>query len=162
VQSSQRSSPSPGDSPTLFSLESAPPVSDRPRERRWALVSLGAIAVVLAGSAAAVHHLAQSSPPPAAAVDHGPLPEAVRAQVQQLLDQHLLDARLSEVRQGPLREFHIKGRTRAPLAQEFYAGFRPAVVQTLMPLLRPYGEIISFDIASLDLPPARLRPLPKD
>ena len=82
--------------------------------------------------------------------------------MQELLDRHLLDARLSELHQGNLREFRIKGRTRAPLAQEFYAGFRPAVVQRLMPLLRPYGDIISFDIASLDLPPARLRPLPKD
>ena len=77
-----------------------------------------------------------------------------------MLSQHLLDPRLEEQLRGPLREFHVKGRTRAGLAQEFYAGFRPALVNRLMPLLRPYGEIISFDIASLDLPPARLRPLP--
>ena len=146
----------------MLSLESSPPAPDRVRERRWALVSAAVVGLVLAGSALAVRHLAQSSPAPAAAVDHGALPPAVRMQVQGLLDRFLLDAQFQELREGPLREFHIKGRTRAPLAQEFYAGFRPAVVDTLMPLLRPYGEIISFDIASLDLPPARLRPLPKD
>jgi hypothetical protein len=126
------------------------------------VVSASALGLVLAGAGLAVHHLAQSSPPAAAAADHGPLPTDVRTQVQALLDQYLLDARLEDLHEGPLREFHISGRTRAPLAQEFYAGFRPAVVKTLMPLLRPYGEIISFDIASLELPPARLRPLTKD
>ena len=120
------------------------------------------VLLALAGAGVAVHHLAQSAPPPADAVDHGPLPAAVRTQVMALLDQHLVDAQLVELHQGPLREFRIKGRSRAPLAQTFYAGFRPAVVNTLMPLLRPYGEIISFDIASLDLPPARLRPLTED
>ena len=79
-----------------------------------------------------------------------------------ILDQHLEAATLEELRQGPVREFHIRGRSKAPLAQEFYAGFRPAVASRLMPLLQPYGEIISFDIAALDLPPARLRPIPKD
>jgi hypothetical protein len=69
---------------------------------------------------------------------------------------------MQDLKAGPLREFHIQGRARAPLAQEFYRDFRPAVADRLMPLLRPYGDIISFDIASLDLPPARLRPLPKD
>jgi len=154
--------PTPLPQATLFSLESSPQASDRVRERRWALASALAVGLTLAGAGLAIHHLAQSSPPPAAAVDHGPLPAGVRDQVMALLDRHLLDPRLEEVRQGELREFRIKGRTRAPLAQTFYAGFRPAVVDRLMPLLRPYGEIISFDIASLDLPPARLRPLPKD
>jgi len=144
----------------MASLESLPAPSDQRRERRWTLVSLGVIALTLAGAAAAVNHLRKSQPPQAAAVDHGELPAAVRTEVLQVLNQHLLDARLEEHSQGPLREFHIKGRTRAGLAQEFYAGFRPAVVGRLMPLLRPYGEVISFDIASLDLPPARLRPLP--
>jgi len=146
----------------LFTLESSPQASDRVRERRWALASAVAVGLSLAGAALAIHHLAQSGPAPAAAVDHGPLPAAVRAEVLALLDRHLLDAELVELRAGPAREFRVRGRTRAPLAQTFYAGFRPAVVDRLMPLLRPYGEIISFDIASLDLPPARLRPLPKD
>ena len=123
------------------------------------MASAWIVGLTLAGSALAVHHLAQKGPPPQPAVDPGALPAAVRQQVQDLLDRFLLDARFEETRTGPMREFRIKGRTRAPLAQEFYAGFRPALVDTLMPLLRPYGEVISFDIASLDLPPARLRPL---
>ncbi len=146
----------------MYTLESPPQASERVPERRWALASAVAVGLALAGAGLAIRHLAQSSPAPAPAVDHGPLPAAVRAQVLALLDRHLLDAELVELRAGPAREFRVKGRTRAPLAQTFYAGFRPAVVDRLMPLLRPYGEIISFDIASLDLPPARLRPLPKD
>ena len=150
--------------PTLFSLETSPPANDRVSERRWAVAAAVAMVVVLAGAGLAVHHLAQSSPAAVAAADHGPLPAAVRQRVLAVLDQHLLAAKLLELPleqggQGSLREFRIQGRTRAGLAQEFYAGFRPAVVNQLMPLLRPYGEVISFDIASLDLPPARLRPL---
>jgi hypothetical protein len=144
----------------MLSLETPPPPQDRRRERRWTVVSLGLVAFTLAGAALAVNTLRKTQPAVTAPVDHGPLPPAVRAEVLAVLDQHLLDPRLEEYAQGSMREFHIKGRTRAGLAQEFYAGFRPAVVGRLMPLLRPYGEVLSFDIASLDLPPARLRPLP--
>jgi hypothetical protein len=144
----------------MSSLETPPSPTERCRERRWTRVSLGLILLTLAGAALAVNQLRKASPPPAAAVDHGPLPPGVRAEVLQVLGQHLLDPQLEEQGGGALREFHIRGRTRAGLAQDFYAGFRPAVVGRLMPLLRPYGEVISFDIASLDLPPARLRPLP--
>jgi hypothetical protein len=144
------------------SLETPPPAAARQRERRWALVSYAIGACVLVMAALAVNHLRHREPPPALAVDHGPLPEGVRAQVMAILDAHLLNARLLELHQGPVREFHIQGSSRAPLAQEFYAGFRPVVVNRLMPLLRPYGEIISFEITALDLPPARLRPIPKD
>jgi len=144
------------------SLETPPSAAARHRERRWALGSFGLGAVVLVCAVLAVNHLRHLSPPAAPAVDHGPLPGPVRAQVMAILDRHLREARLTENLRGPVREFHIQGSSRAPLAQEFYAGFRPEVVDHLMPLLRPYGEIISFDIAALDLPPARLRPLPKD
>ena len=144
----------------MASLESPPTPAERRHERRWTQVSLWLFVLVLAGAAAAINHLRKSSPPAAMAVDHGPLPALVRAQVLAILDQHLLGVQLEEHSEGPMREFHIKGRTRAGLAQEFYAGFRPALVGRIMPLLRPYGEVISFDIASLDLPPARLRPLP--
>ena len=146
--------------PKMADLEAPPAPSERRRERRWTLVSLGVISLTLIAAGLAVNRLAQSSPPPVAAVDHGPLPAAVRAEVLRVLDQHLLGVTLEERGKGALREFHIKGRTRAGLAQDFYKGFKPAVAGTLMPLLRPYGELISFDIASLDLPPARLRPLP--
>ena len=143
-----------------MSLETPPPLDERRRERRWTLTSLGAIALTLGGAALAVNHLRQRQPAPAARVDHGALPGPVRAEVLQILDTYLLEVRFEEQGQEGVREFHIKGRTRAGLAQEFYAGFRPALVGRIMPLLRPYGEVISFDIASLDLPPARLRPLP--
>jgi len=143
-----------------MNLETAPPPAERRRERRWTRVCLGAIVLALLGAAAAVHHLRQRRPPLAAPADHGALPGPVRAEVQALLDTFLLDARLEERAQGPVREFHVSGHTRAGLAQDFYKGFRPALTGRIMPLLRPYGEIISFDIASLDLPPARLRPLP--
>jgi hypothetical protein len=144
------------------SLEAPPPASDRRRERRWALASAALGLCVLLCAGLAVDHLRRRAPGAADAADHGPLPEPVRVKVMAILDQHLAGARLTEVRRGPVREFHIEGSSRAPLAQEFHAGFRPAVVNGLMPLLRPYGEIISFDIAALDLPPARLRPIPKD
>ena len=146
----------------MTSLETSPSAPDRRSERRWALASYGVGAVVVVCAALAINQLRHRDPRPAGVVDHGPLPAQVRTQVMAILDQHLLNAQLTELHQGPVREFRVKGSSRAPLAQEFYAGFRPAVVDQLMPLLRPYGEIISFDIAALDLPPARLRPLPKD
>ena len=145
------------------SLEAPPPQADRRRERRWTLVAALVGAAALVCAVLAVNRLRRIAPAPVAArADHGPLPRAVREQAMAILDRHLLDATMVEVLRGPVREFHVRGRSRAPLAQEFNAGFKPAVVDGLMPLLRPYGEIISFDIASLDLPPARLRPLPKD
>ena len=144
------------------SLEAPPTDPDRRRERRWALAAAATLAVVLACAALAGNRLRVLGPAPASAVDHGPLPPEVRARVMAILDRHLRDARLEEIRQGPVREFHIQGSARAPLAQEFHAAFRPEVTDHIMPLLRPYGEIISFDIAALDLPPARLRPLPKE
>ena len=147
-----------------MNLETIPPPAERRRERRWTRVCLGAIVLALLGAAAAVNHLRRTQPPLPAPADlqagHGALPGPVRAEVLAILDTYLLEARLEEQGQGSVREFHISGHTRAGLAQAFYAGFRPALVGRIMPLLRPYGEIISFDIASLDLPPARLRPLP--
>jgi hypothetical protein len=143
-----------------MNLETPPPNPERRRERHWTLASLGAIGLALAGAALAFNHLRRLQPPAVPAADHGALPGPVRAEVLRQLDPFLLEVRLEEVGNGQIREFHISGRTRAGLAQEFYAGFRPALVREIMPLLRPYGEIISFDIASLDLPPARLRPLP--
>ena len=106
-----------------------------------------------------------------AGVHRGPLPAeelhavgGVPDQVLSLVAPHLENANLQELHTGKVREFRITGKPKELLAQEFYAAFRPLVVTRLMPLLRPYGEIISFDITALDLPPARLRdiPNPKD
>jgi hypothetical protein len=144
----------------MQSLESPPAPRDRQHERRWTVVSLGSLAFALGLGVLAVVNLPKAPPAVAGPADHRPLPATVRAEVMEILDRYLLDARFEETLDGPVREFRIKGRTRAPLAQEFNAAFKPVVAGRLMPLLRPYGEIISFDIASLDLPPARLRPLP--
>lgn len=144
------------------SLESTPSEPERRRDRRWGWTAAVLGIVVLAASVPAVRSLRRLASPSGGPADHGPLPADVRVRVMAILDQHLEGAVLEEAHRGAVREFHVRGRSRAPLAQEFYAGFRPAVADRLMPLLRPYGEIISFDIAALDLPPARLRPLPKD
>lgn len=132
-----------------------------PAERRWMVACLGLLAVLLLYSAWTARRLTSTAKlAPAPAVDHGPLPESVRNQVLALVGPHLEKADLQELRTGKVREFRISGKPRELLAQEFYAAFRPLVVTRLMPLLRPYGEIISFDITALDLPPARLRDIP--
>ncbi len=126
------------------------------------IICLGSLAVLLLYSAWTMRRLASAVKlAPAPAVDHGPLPESVRAQVLRLVEPHLEHATLQELHSGKVREFRISGKPKELLAQEFYAAFRPLVVTKLMPLLRPYGEIISFDITALDLPPARLRDLPE-
>ncbi|HLO67761.1 MAG TPA: hypothetical protein VK188_12125 [Holophaga sp.] len=145
----------------MADLESQPSPLDARAERRWARGTLVAAGVAALALAPALWHVARGRSLPAVA-DAGPLPPEVRARAMALLDRHLEGATLEEVRRGSVREFHVRGRSRAPLAQDFHRAFRPAVSGELMPLLRPYGEIISFDIASLDLPPVRLRPLPKD
>ena len=138
-------------------LEGAAP----PAERRWMVVCLGLLAVLLVYSAWTVRRLTSAnSLAPTAVVDHGPLPASVRVEVLALVEPHLEHATLQELHTGKVREFHISGKPKALLAQEFYAAFRPLVASRLMPLLRPYGEIISFDITALDLPPARLRDIP--
>ena len=124
-------------------------------------VCLGLLALLLLYSAWTVRRLtAVVNLAPASAVDHGPLPESVRGQVLALVAPHLENAIVQELHTGKVREFRISGKPKELLAQEFYAAFRPLVVDRLMPLLRPYGEIISFDITALDLPPARLREIP--
>jgi hypothetical protein len=143
------------------SLEMPPTGPERRHERRWALAAFGVGVVVLVSVALAVNHLRGRILRGPEGMDQAALPAAVRAQVMLILDEHLLNAKLLELREGPVREFRVQGSSRAVLAQDFYKNFRPVVVDRLMPLLRPYGEITSFDIASLDLPPARLRPLPK-
>ena len=66
--------------------------------------------------------------------------------------------RVLEEQQAGVRVFILKGTPTTALAQDFNRAFNPLVVQTLIPLLKPYGEVLSFDIASLDPPPVRLNP----
>jgi hypothetical protein len=70
----------------------------------------------------------------------------------------LQEAVLLEEQQAGVRVFILKGTPTTALAQDFNRAFNPLVVQTLIPLLKPYGEVLSFDIASLDPPPVRLNP----
>lgn len=125
------------------------------------LICLGLLGAILLYAGWTVHRLnAAVKLAPAPPVDHGPLPGPVRKEVLDLVAPHLENAKLTEVQNGKVREFRISGKPKELLAQEFYGAFRPLVVSQLMPLLRPYGEIISFEIESLDLPPARLREMP--
>lgn len=144
-------------SDSTHNLEGPAPIS----ERRWMWICLSLLVLLLLYSGWTIRRLtAAVQLAPAPAVDHGPLPESVRNQVLALVGLHLEHAALQELHTGKVREFRISGKPRELLAQEFYAAFRPLVVTRLMPLLRPYGEIISFDITALDLPPARLRDIP--
>lgn len=142
----------------MASLESPPSTATRRRERRWTRVSLAVLAVALGLAAVAVVRLRKAGPAPAPPAVPGPLPGFVAAQALALLEPHLEDAQLLEMRQGPVRELRIKGRPRAALAQDFNAAFRPLVAERLIPLLRPHADVLSFEIANLDLPPVRLRP----
>jgi hypothetical protein len=81
----------------------------------------------------------------------------VRAEVLALVEPHLRGAKLLELNERGLREFRITGTPTALLSQDFHRAFRPLVVEHLRPLLSPYGEVLSFDITALDLPPTRLR-----
>lgn len=148
------SSPSP--------LEAPPRPKDRPSERRWAVITLSAMAIVTLMAIVAIRSATKTQPAaPTTPVDHGPLPAEVKQAVLDAVAPHLDHAKLEELQDRGIREFHLKGRPKAPLAKEFHAVFRPLVVKELMPRLRPYGEILSFDIDNLDYPPARLRPLPQ-
>lgn len=144
----------------MVSLETPPPAETRHRERRWTRISLAILAAALAIAAVAVVRLRKTQPPPAPPVASGPLPGFVAAQALALVEPHLEDAQILEMREGARRELRLKGRPRAALAQDFQAAFRPLVVQQLMPLLRPHADVLSFEIANMDLPPVRLRPLP--
>jgi hypothetical protein len=126
------------------------------------VITLSAMAIVTLMAIVAIRSATKAQPAaPTTPVNHGPLPPEVRQAVLDALAPHLDHIKLEELQDRGVREFHLKGRPKAPLAKEFHAIFRPLVVKELMPRLRPYGEILSFDIDNLDYPPARLRPLPE-
>ncbi|HET8714938.1 MAG TPA: hypothetical protein VFM16_03865 [Holophagaceae bacterium] len=129
-------------------------------DRWWAILCLGFLAVVSIWAGVVCVRLLKVPPPPAAAVDHGPLPEAVRAKALAILSVRLKDAKLEERWESGARDFHVMGTPRPELAKDFSAPFRKDVAEQLMPLLRPYGELISFEIYNFDFAPARLRALP--
>ncbi len=142
-------------------LESHAGEHERRRERHWMAWGLG-IMLLIGGYA---FHVARQltlrpvvDPGP---LNTGPLPGPLKAEIQALLEAQLTGAQLVELTEGGLRDFRIKGTPKATLDKAFKASFRPLVVNDLMPRLRPYGHVISFEIANMDFPPARLRPLPR-
>ncbi len=140
-----------------MSLEAPLTEADRRSERRWAVWGLG-ILVVFIGLAVWTSYRMLSIPPPLAPpVDHGPLPPSVRAEVMALLGTQLDQPGLEERWEEGRRDFHITGTPRNTFVSEFLRDFKPMVARELMPKLRPYGELISFEIYNTDLPPARLR-----
>lgn len=130
-------------------------------DRWWAVLSLGLLAVVSIWAGVICVRLLRVPPPVTSPVDHGALPAAVRAQVMAILDARLTNAKLEERWEDGARDFHVSGTPRPLLAKDFSGPFRADVADKLMPLLRPYGEIISFEIYNFDFAPARLRALPQ-
>lgn len=157
---SQPSSPASG---TGHDLERPASAAETRREGRWTLWSLGLLAVVFLGATWTFARFTRLPAPAALGpVNHGPLPAAVREAVLAKLAPHLDGVDFIEMPNGAVREFRIKGRPKYDLAQDFHKAFRPLVATELRPLLQPYGEILSFEIKALDLPPMRLRALPND
>lgn len=140
-------------------LESHADEHERRRERRWMAWGLG-IMLLIAGYGIYVARQLTTRPvaDPGPLKTH-PLPEALKAEILGILDTQLAGAQLVEINEGGLRDFRIKGTPKATLDKAFKTAFRPLVVNELMPRLRPYGHVISFEIANMDFPPARLRPL---
>lgn len=142
-------------------LESHADEHERRRERRWMAWGLGLTLLIAGYGLYVARQLASQPVVDPGPLNPGPLPEALKAEIQALLDAQLAGAQLVEINEGGLRDFRIKGTPKATLDKAFKAAFRPLVVHELMPRLRPYGHLISFEIANMDFPPARLRPLPR-
>ena len=130
---------------------------ERRSERRWAAWSLGFLLVFGLSGLWVSYQFLSRPVAPAPPVDHGSLPAAVKAKALGTLGSQLDRAQLEERWERGRREFRVLGTPRNPLVSEFSRNFRPLVATELMPLLRPYGETISFDIYNTDLPPVRLR-----
>lgn len=143
------------------SLESHADEHERRRERRWMAWGLGIMVLVAGYGIYVARHLAAQPMADPGPLSQGPLPEALKAEILGMLDTQLAGAQLVEINEGGVRDFRIKGTPKATLDKAFKAAFRPLVVNELMPRLRPYGHVISFEIVNMDFPPARLRPLPR-
>ena len=133
-----------------------------PSDRWWAIISLSVLAIVSIWAGVICYRLLKVAPPPVAAVNHGPLPAEVRTKALALLNANLKDTKLEERWEGADRDFLIMGTPKPELAKAFSVPFRASVSTDLMPLLRPYGETLSFQIYNFDFAPVRLRPLPQE
>ena len=143
--------------PMTFSpLEHPPQPQDQAFDRRWQRFFF---TILVAFVGLTVYRLSSVRDPYAAQrglPNHAPLPDDVREQVMKAVAPFLTDVYLLEETQSGVRVFILKGTPTMALAQDFNRAFNPLVVQTLIPLLKPYAEVLSFDIASLDPPPVRL------
>ncbi len=133
-----------------------------PSDRWWAIISLSVLAIISIWAGVVCYRLIQVAPPPAAAVDHGPLPAGVRAKAMAILDADLKDAKLEERWEGQDRDFLVMGTPRPEFAKPFTEAFHADVADQLLPLLRPYGETVSFQVYNFDFASVRLRALPRE
>lgn len=130
-------------------------------DRWWAIISLSVLAIIGTWGGIICYQLIKIAPPPAAAVDHGPLPATVRAKAMAILNADLKDAKLEERWEGQDRDFFVMGTPKPEFAMPFIEAFHADVANQLLPLLRPYGETVSFQIYNFDFAPVRMRPLLK-
>ncbi len=146
---------------TFSPLEHPPQPQDRAFDRGWRRFFYSVLVAFFMLTVYGLYSVRNPYATQVAQVSHVPLPDAVRQQVMQVVAPLLSDAYLLEEEASGVRVFILKGNPKMALAQDFNRAFNPLVVQTLIPLLKPYGEVLSFDIASLDPPPVRLNPFVK-
>ena len=146
---------------TFSPLEHPPQPQDRAFDRGWRRFFYSVLVAFFMLTVYGLYSVRNPYATQVAQVSHVPLPDAVRQQVMQVVAPLLSDAYLLEEEASGVRVFILKGTPKMALAQDFNRAFNPLVVQTLIPLLKPYGEVLSFDIASLDPPPVRLNPFVK-
>jgi len=146
---------------TFSPLEHPPQPQDRAFDRGWRRFFYSVLVAFFMLTVYGLFSVRNPYATQVAQVSHVPLPDAVRQQVMQVVAPLLSDAYLLEEEASGVRIFILKGTPKMALAQDFNRAFNPLVVQTLIPLLKPYGEVLSFDIASLDPPPVRLNPFVK-
>ena len=146
---------------TFSPLEHPPQPQDRAFDRGWRRFFYSILVAFFMLTVYGLYSVRNPYATQVAQVSHVPLPDAVRQQVMQVVAPLLSDAYLLEEEASGVRVFILKGAPKMALAQDFNRAFNPLVVQTLIPLLKPYGEVLSFDIASLDPPPVRLNPFVK-
>ena len=146
---------------TFSPLEHPPQPQDRAFDRGWRRFFYSVLVAFFMLTVYGLYSVRNPYATQVAQVSHVPLPDAVRQQVMQVVAPLLSDTYLLEEEASGVRVFILKGTPKMALAQDFNRAFNPLVVQTLIPLLKPYGEVLSFDIASLDPPPVRLNPFVK-
>lgn len=146
---------------TFDPLENPTSASDKRFDRRWSwffiLFILAFLLLTIFTIIKAPNPMALSS----TAIEKGSLPDPVRSEVLRMLTVVLEDPKLHEERHDGIRVFIITGVPRDRLAQDFNKKFNPLVVEKIIPMLKPFGEIINFQIANVDPPPVRLHSFPE-